>query len=283
MNIYVGNLPYVVTEPELESLFQEYGEVSKTIIIMDRETGKSKGFGFVEMPDTERAELAIRTLNDSTLRGRNIKVSRAKPKGDRSRNTPVNQPRTRMSAPPAAVNTDADAIIDFWFNEIDAASWWKKDPTFDRLIFDRFAAIHGAALQCELFTWRTTGLGRLAEIIILDQFSRNMYRNTSDAFSADPLALLLAQEAVAQGIHEELEPHQRLFLIMPYMHSESAVIHDRAVELFDIPELEQNLEFELKHKAIIDRFGRYPHRNAILGRASTREERLFLKEPGSSF
>jgi len=291
MNIYVGNLPYTVTESELERLFQEYGAVSKTIIIMDRETGESKGFGFVEMTNAEKAETAIRSLNDSPLKGRNIKVSRAKPKGEKSRNAPssapatapVHEPRTRASAPPAAIEMDAEAVIDFWFNEIDPASWWRKEPTFDRLIFDRFAAIHAAAVQCELYPWRETSLGRLAEIIILDQFSRNMYRNTSDAFASDPLALALAQEAVARGIHEELDPSRRLFLLMPYMHSESPVIHERAVELFDIPELQQNLDFELKHKSIIDRFGRYPHRNEILGRKSTREELLFLKEPGSSF
>lgn len=283
MNIYVGNLPYVVTESELENLFQEYGDVSKTIIIMDRETGRSKGFGFVEMPDPQKAENAIRALNDSPLKGRNIKVSQAKPKGDRPRTPPENRPRSRASAPPASVDMDSDAVIDFWFHEIDSASWWKKDTTFDKVIFDRFAAIHAAANLCELFRWRQTPVGRLAEIIILDQFSRNMYRNTPDAFASDQLALVLAQEAVAQGIHEGLENSHRLFLLMPYMHSESAAVHTVAVDLFDTPGLEQNLEFELKHKAIIDRFGRYPHRNSILGRASTREERLFLEEPDSSF
>lgn len=283
MNIYVGNLPYVVTESELEKLFQEYGAVSKTIIIMDRETGRSKGFGFVEMPDAEKAEAAIRTLNDSPLKGRNIKVSRAKPKGDRPKSPPGSRPRTRASAPKASIDMDADVIIDFWFNEIEPSSWWKKDAALDKQIFDRFAAIHAAANQCELYLWRSSSQGRLAEILILDQFSRNMYRNTPDAFASDQLALVLAQEAVAQGIHEELESSRRLFLLMPYMHSESRSIHEVAVELFSVPGMEQNLEFEMKHKAIIDRFGRYPHRNGILGRNSSRDERLFLEEPDSSF
>ncbi len=286
MNIYVGNLPYVVTESELERLFQEYGAVSKTIIIMDRETGRSKGFGFVEMTDPEKAESAIRTLNDSPLKGRNIKVSRAKPKGDkgdRSKSPRSNPPRTRASAPPASIDMDADAVINFWFSEIDSASWWTKDTVFDKAIFDRFAALHAAANQCELYQWRQNGQGRLAEIIILDQFSRNMYRNTSDAFASDPLALVLAQEAVVQGLQEDMEPNQRLFLLMPYMHSESRLVHETAVELFGALGLEQNLEFEMKHKAIIDRFGRYPHRNQILGRTSSREEREFLEEPDSSF
>lgn len=283
MNIYVGNLPYVVTESELENVFQEYGTVSKTIIIMDRETGRSKGFGFVEMPDTAQAENAIKTLNDSPLRGRNIKVSKAKPKGDRSKGPPVSKPRTRASAPRPSIDMDAESVIQFWFEETDSASWWKKDPAFDQHIFERFAAIHAAASLCELFPWRETAEGRLAEIIILDQFSRNMYRNTPDAFATDTLALALAQEAVAQGVHEAMVPEQRLFLLMPYMHSESRIIHERAVELFDAPGLEQNLEYEIKHKSIIDRFGRYPHRNDILGRTTTREERLFLEEPDSSF
>ncbi len=283
MNIYVGNLPYLVNESELERLFQEYGEVSKTIIIMDRETGKSKGFGFIEMPNPTQAEAAIEALNDSPLKGRNVKVSKAKPKGDRSKSTPENRPRNRATSPPAVINMDADAIIQFWFNEIDSDSWWKKDKAFDQLIFDRFAAIHAAANQCDLFSWRQTQQGRLAEIIVLDQFSRNMYRDTPDAFSSDPLALALSQEAVSQGVHEELEDAQRMFLLMPYMHSESRAIHEMAAQLFSAPGLEQNLEFELKHKAIIDRFGRYPHRNRILGRVTTEEEELFLKEPDSSF
>ena len=283
MNIYVGNLPYVVTESELENLFQEYGAVSKTIIIMDRETGRSKGFGFVEMPNPDQAETAIRTLNDSPLKGRNIKVSKAKPKGDRSKNPPASRPRTQESAPPADINMDADDIITFWFNEIESSSWWKKDQAFDQLVFDRFAAIHAAASLCELHQWRQTGLGRLAEIIILDQFSRNMYRNTPDAFASDRLALVLAQEAVALGLHEEMDANQSMFLLMPYMHSESKRIHETAMTLFSLPGLEQNLDFEIKHKAIIDRFGRYPHRNQILGRVSTSEELQFLNEPNSSF
>jgi len=283
MNIYVGNLPYIVNESEMERLFQEYGEVTKTIIIMDRETGKSKGFGFIEMSNPAQAEAAIEALNDSPLKGRNIKVSKAKPKGDRPKSAPENQPRTRAASPPASASMDADAIIQFWFSEIDSDSWWKKDKVFDQLVFDRFAAIHAAANQCDLFSWRQTHLGRLAEIIILDQFSRNMYRDTPDAFSSDPLALALSQEAIAQGVHEELEDAQRMFLLMPYMHSESRTIHELAVQLFSAPGLEQNLDFEIKHKTIIDRFGRYPHRNRILGRVATEEERLFLKEPDSSF
>ena len=118
---------------------------------------------------------------------------------------------------------------------------------------------------------------------MLDQFSRNVYRNTPKAFAQDPLALALAQEAIALGKDVELSPTQQSFLYMPFMHSESLLIHERAVELFKAPGMENNYEFEIKHKVIIDRFGRYPHRNEILGRESTAEEIEFLTQPGSSF
>jgi len=172
-------------------------------------------------------------------------------------------------------------ILKFWFEEIDPKQWWKKDPVFDQLIIQRFSAVHARAARCELFEWRTQAGGRLAEVIVLDQFSRNMFRDTAQSFACDALALVLAQEAVAAGADQALTPSERSFLYMPYMHSESPAIHEVAVRLFR--GLEKNLEFEMKHKAIIDRFGRYPHRNAILGRTSTPEEIEFLKQPGSGF
>ncbi len=174
-------------------------------------------------------------------------------------------------------------IHDFWFKEISPAQHWKVDPAFDQCIRERFSPLHEVATRCELYAWRGEPLGRLAEIILLDQFSRNMYRGTSAAFASDPLALALAQEAVAVGADAALPPKERVFLYMPYMHSESWVIHDEAVRLFEAIGIESNLDFELRHKTIIDRFGRYPHRNAILGRASTTEEVEFLAQPGSSF
>ena len=151
------------------------------------------------------------------------------------------------------------------------------------MIRSRFGDTLEAAARCELFGWRTTPEGRLAEIIVLDQFSRNVYRDTPRAFAQDGLALALAQELVAHGHDRSIGTTQHRFAYMPYMHSESALIHTEAVQLFDQPGLENNLDFELRHQAIIARFGRYPHRNAILGRASTVEEIAFLNEPGSSF
>ena len=176
-----------------------------------------------------------------------------------------------------------NAILDFWFNEITPAQWFKSDAAFDQLIAERFTAVHAQANQCELFAWRSEPSGRLAEIIVLDQFSRNIHRNTRMAFASDPLALALAQEAVAAGADMAITPEQRSFLYMPYMHSESKAIHEQAELLFRTKAPGNNYNFELKHKAIIDRFGRYPHRNAILGRSSTAEEMAFLEQPGSGF
>ena len=174
-------------------------------------------------------------------------------------------------------------VIDFWFSEIDSALWFKKDTAFDAVIRERFGELLNSAAQCELFGWRSTASGRLAEVIVLDQFSRNVYRDSATSFANDPLALALAQEAVGAGADQELEQRQRGFLYMPYMHSESLAVHDVAVELFTRNGNESTLSYELKHREIIERFGRYPHRNAVLNRKSTAEELEFLKERSSSF
>lgn len=176
-----------------------------------------------------------------------------------------------------------DTVLAFWFEEIQPAQWWKVDPAFDELIRTRFGSLHEQAARCELFGWRATPQGRLAEVIALDQFARNIHRGTKLAFAADPLALALAQEAVAAGADLALPIERRAFLYMPYMHSESAAIHAVGEPLMKEGAAPGTHDFELRHKAIIDRFGRYPHRNAILGRPSTPEELAFLKEPGSSF
>jgi len=179
--------------------------------------------------------------------------------------------------------TSTDDVLQFWFGELTPEDWWRKDPALDRRIADRFGTTLAAASRCELHGWRGTARGRLAEVIVLDQFSRNIHRDTAEAFTNDALALALAQEAVARGCDLELPPAERAFLYLPWMHSESVLIHEEALRLFAAPGLEKNLDFERRHKAIIDRFGRYPHRNAALGRPSTAEELAFLKEPGSSF
>lgn len=178
--------------------------------------------------------------------------------------------------------TDKD-VLDFWFQELSPKDWFSGDKALDEAIAQRFGALHEQARQGELYRWRSSAEGRLAEVIVLDQFSRNLHRGTPESFASDPMALALAQEAVAGGADERLTPEQRTFLYMPYMHSESLKIHEEAVRLFKSNGIENNLDFEYRHKAIIERFGRYPHRNEILGRASTAEEIEFLKQPGSSF
>ena len=174
-------------------------------------------------------------------------------------------------------------IIDFWFEDIDKSLWWAKSVEFDQLIAARFATVHAKAIRCELFGWRQFPEGRLAEIIVLDQFSRNMYRDSALAFANDALALALAQEAITAGADKVLTPVQNGFLYMPFMHSESMVIHEVAVELYKNSQVQAFYDFEIKHQNIIQQFGRYPHRNSILGRISTQAEIEFLKSPGSSF
>jgi uncharacterized protein (DUF924 family) len=182
-----------------------------------------------------------------------------------------------------AAGPGPDEILNFWFEEIEPKAWWVKDAEFDELIRSRFVATLAQAKRGELYHWRGTAGGRLAEILVLDQFSRNISRDTPAAFEADPMALVLAQEAIALGVDEALPEEQVAFLYMPYMHSESAIIHEVALRLFGREAASGNLEFERRHKDIIDRFGRYPHRNAILGRESTEEELAFLRQPGSGF
>ncbi len=174
-------------------------------------------------------------------------------------------------------------VLDFWFSEISPEKWWVKDANFDQQIIERFSSLHQQANQGELFTWRSTAHGRLAEIIVLDQFSRNMFRDTAQAFASDALALVLSQEAIAIKADQQLNAIERSFLYMPFMHSESKIIHQQAVQLYKANGIEANYDFELKHKMIIDQFGRYPHRNEILNRASTDQEKLFLTQPNSSF
>jgi uncharacterized protein (DUF924 family) len=183
----------------------------------------------------------------------------------------------------AARPAEADAVLHFWFEELTPEDWFRKNPSVDRRIAERFGSTLAAAARCELFHWRGSARSRLAEVLVLDQFSRNIYRDTPAAFANDALALALAQEAVAHGCDLELPVPQRVFLYLPWMHSESALLHEQALQLFATPGMEKNLEFERRHKAIIDRFGRYPHRNAALGRTSTPEEIEFLGEPGSAF
>ncbi len=177
----------------------------------------------------------------------------------------------------------ADDVLRFWFEELTPRQHFDKDAGLDALLRARFGATLVAAAHGELKHWRTDAAGRLAEIIVLDQFSRNIHRNTALAFVQDHRALALARELVALGWDEELPVQQRPFAYLPYMHSEVLAVHAEALPLFSQPGLENNLRALQRHTAILRRFGRYPHRNAALGRPSTPEELAFLREPGSSF
>jgi len=174
-------------------------------------------------------------------------------------------------------------VLTFWFNEIKPQQWWAVDPAFDEMLWARFLTLLQQAAAGELHEWQGSARGRLAEVIVLDQFSRNIHRGTPQAFAQDPQALALSQVAVACGALEALNSTEGCFLLMPYMHSESRAVHVQAERLFKQFAPPYNHEFELRHKAIIDRFGRYPHRNQILGRVSSEEELAFLSQPGSSF
>jgi uncharacterized protein (DUF924 family) len=171
--------------------------------------------------------------------------------------------------------------------------WWKKDPAFDDDIRDRFEPAHTLAARGALDGWKATPRGRLALVILLDQFSRNMYRGTPRAFAQDARACECTLEAIVEGDEQGLGIMERSFLYMPLMHAEDVDLQHKSVAAFErlcraAPEtlrkaVEQTLDYAKKHAEIVERFGRFPHRNTILGRSSTPEEVTFLTQPGSSF
>lgn len=175
-------------------------------------------------------------------------------------------------------------VIKFWFEETTPKQRFTKDTDFDEKIRTRFLDTLERVARGETKEWRTTPEGRLAEIIVLDQFSRNMFRGTERAFSYDEMALSLAKEAIGVGDDKKLSGEKRYFIYLPFMHSESKEVHNKAIWLFlslPLKDWWSWINYEYKHKKIIERFGRYPHRNEALGRASTPEEIEFLKDnPG---
>lgn len=174
-----------------------------------------------------------------------------------------------------------ETILEFWFEELKEADWFSKSDELDEMIRHRFRECHTMARHGELFEWRVTPIGRLAEILLLDQFSRNMYRGTADAYACDQMALILAQEMILLEEDKKLSPQHRMFAYMPFMHSESRMMHEKAVELFKENRNEESLKYEIMHKKIIDEFGRFPHRNKILGRMTTAKEAEYIKSnPG---
>lgn len=184
-----------------------------------------------------------------------------------------------MSAPPAL----ASEVLDFWFKEHGPKDWFAKNPEFDAKIRARFGALHARAERGELDHWAETALGALALILVLDQFSRNLHRDSARTFASDAKALGLARLAVEKGFHNGLDERERVFVFVPFEHSEAPRDQELSVKYFAGLADKSYLEWAGKHKEIIDRFGRYPHRNAALGRESTPEEIVFLAGPGSSF
>jgi uncharacterized protein (DUF924 family) len=183
-------------------------------------------------------------------------------------------------------------VLDFWFGPADRRGkarpeWFRKDPAFDARIRERFGALHRAAAERQLEPWRASPAPMLALVVVLDQFSRNLFRGDARAFAQDAHARECAREALERGDDLSLLPVERQFLYMPFEHSEEAADQDRAVELMRaldaFEETRGLVEWAETHRAIIRRFGRFPHRNAALGRASTPAERDFLAQPGSGF
>lgn len=174
-------------------------------------------------------------------------------------------------------------IHDFWFKELSAEERFSGKKEIDEEITSRFARVHKAVAAGECADWRDEPEGAVAEVVVLDQFSRNVFRGENQAFAYDGQALVLAQVAIEKGFDQQLSTEQKLFLYMPFMHSESAAIHGTALELFEALGEPEALKYEKIHKDIIDRFGRYPHRNKQLGRESTQEEGEFLTENTHDF
>lgn len=191
-----------------------------------------------------------------------------------------------------------EAVLTFWFGNAEGEEpsaptkkqWWVKSADFDARIRDAFGDLHAALRAGDAQGWPDTPRGCLARVIVFDQFSRNMFRNTPEAFATDDLALATTDAILERDLLTQLGPHEQLFALMPLMHAESRERQAQSVAQFEAlcarvggDAFAQNVDFALRHKRIIDRFGRYPHRNAILGRTSTPEELAFLQEPGSSF
>jgi uncharacterized protein (DUF924 family) len=190
---------------------------------------------------------------------------------------------------------EARAVLDFWFGAPDSEgfgsdrkAWFAKDDAFDTSIRTRFGALIERALRGELETWAALPSSALAQILLLDQFTRNAFRGTARAFAGDARALAAASRMVGSRQDETLAPFMRAFVYLPFEHAEGLAMQDEAVRLFgrlasEAPEQANSLDYAHRHRAIIERFGRFPHRNEQLGRQSTAEELAFLQQPGSSF
>ncbi|ESA34355.1 membrane protein [Leptolyngbya sp. Heron Island J] len=190
-----------------------------------------------------------------------------------------------------SVDRDTQAVLDFWFGSPPGEyrkQWFRKDPDFDEQIKTRFLDLYGAMVASPPEIWLKTASSSLARIIVLDQFARNMFRGTPQSFAADPLALATAEMAIEQGYDVQMLSVERFFLYLPFEHSENLTHQHRCVAYFedlikDAPDLEHGLAYARRHRDVIERFGRFPHRNQTLNRQSTETELEFLQQPGSRF
>lgn len=183
-----------------------------------------------------------------------------------------------------------DKVIDFWFGpagsterETGRKQWWVKDEAFDASVRETLGDLHARAAAGELNDWTANAEGAAALVILLDQVPRNIYRGSPKSFATDAAALAVTKDVLARGLDQSLPELMRMFLYLPLEHSEDIEDQERCITLMDTLTDKGYLDFAIRHRDIIARFGRFPHRNEVLGRTSTPEEIDFLKEPGSSF
>ena len=176
---------------------------------------------------------------------------------------------------------DPQEVVRFWLGQSEKV-WFSADPAFDAEVLSRFAGLVERAQAGRLDDWAESPEGALALVILLDQMTRNIHRDRPEMFAADGKALAVAKQAIAQGFDEELPKHKRRWLYMPFMHSEDLADQERSIELFTRSDISKSIPFAVDHADIIRRFGRFPHRNVILGRQTTREEAAFLAGGGFS-
>ncbi|TVQ34773.1 MAG: DUF924 domain-containing protein [Geminicoccaceae bacterium] len=179
--------------------------------------------------------------------------------------------------------SEAGRLVRYWFEDLRPEQWFKADPAVDRVLAERFGELPDQALAGALDMWHETAAGTLALVLVLDQLPRNLYRGTAHAFAYDEVARQVARHAIARGFDHGLDLHRRLFLYLPFEHSEALADQHWAVALITALGDPVYTDYAERHRAVIERFGRFPHRNAALGRASTAAERAYLAEPGAGF
>ena len=175
---------------------------------------------------------------------------------------------------------EARHVLEYWYDTLKPEQWWCRDDVVDEEVTARFAVLYARLANEVPRKWLSSPLGRLAAVITLDQFPRNMFRDDPRAYATDKMALQIARDTIAAGEDQQLTREQRSFLYMPFQHSEDRSFQAQSVALFKTLGDANQIDFAEKHKEIVDRFGRFPHRNDVLDRKSTPEEKEFLKQPG---